>query len=311
MKLNRFETQAKQALKQCLADIPFLEISEAVATRRAGPDLVLRIELPQGQRTIIAECKDSGQPRWIREAVNQILRYKESFPDAYPAVIAPYISPAAAEICRREGVGYADLAGNCWLAFDQVYIRKEGQPNPFSERRELRSLYSPKASRILRVLLFNPCSREIDPDRKSTTVIQSLLGSMEMSRENFESRLRGTLDRIEICNRDREVPIEVRLYSEKPSFRVVAAGNTLFLGAINPRDASGEIPLYETVENHDGASLHGAAHSHFQRVWADSTPVEVQTTATVQSLAAHPMAQEPGANSRSSRFSVVSGSIAS
>ncbi|MEE8161795.1 MAG: type IV toxin-antitoxin system AbiEi family antitoxin [Acidobacteriota bacterium] len=156
MKLNGFETQAKQALKQCLADIPFLEISEAVATRRAGPDLVLRIELPQGQRTIIAECKDSGQPRWIREAVNQILRYKESFPDAYPAVIAPYISPAAAEICRREGVGYADLAGNCWLAFDQVYIRKEGQPNPFSERRELRSLYSPKASRILRVLLLNP-----------------------------------------------------------------------------------------------------------------------------------------------------------
>jgi len=67
--------------------------------------------------------------------------------------IAPYISPAAAAICDQYQVGYFDLAGNCRLAFDQVYIRRQGFPNPTIQKRDLRSLYSPKAERVLRVLL--------------------------------------------------------------------------------------------------------------------------------------------------------------
>jgi hypothetical protein len=67
--------------------------------------------------------------------------------------IAPYISPAAAAICDQYNVGHLDFAGNCRLAFDKVYIRRQGFPNPAVEKRDLRSLYSPKAERVLRVLL--------------------------------------------------------------------------------------------------------------------------------------------------------------
>jgi hypothetical protein len=84
------------------------------------------------------------------------MRYKDQMPGAYPVVMAPYISPQAAEICREEGLGFVDLAGNCRLSFDQVYISKEGKQNPFTRRRDLRSLYSPKAERVLRVLLATP-----------------------------------------------------------------------------------------------------------------------------------------------------------
>jgi hypothetical protein len=49
-----------------------------------------------------------------------------------------------------------DLAGNCYLSFDTVFILREGALNPFMKRRGLRSLYSPKAERILRVLLNQP-----------------------------------------------------------------------------------------------------------------------------------------------------------
>jgi len=68
--------------------------------------------------------------------------------------MAPYISPQAAEICAKEGIGYLDLAGNCRLSFGQVFIRREGIRNPFARKRDLRSLYAPKSTRILRVLLM-------------------------------------------------------------------------------------------------------------------------------------------------------------
>lgn len=49
-----------------------------------------------------------------------------------------------------------DLAGNCRIVFDEVFIQKSGQRNPVVVKRDLRSLYSPRTTRVLRVLLENP-----------------------------------------------------------------------------------------------------------------------------------------------------------
>jgi len=87
--------------------------------------------------------------------INQILRYRDLFPDAYGIFLAPYISQKAGELFRKEGIGYLDLAGNCYICFDNVYIEQEGRPNVYKEKRDLRSLYSPKAERVIRILLNN------------------------------------------------------------------------------------------------------------------------------------------------------------
>jgi hypothetical protein len=50
--------------------------------------------------------------------------------DAYGIFIAPYISPDAGKICEDAGIGYLDLAGNCLLSFETIYIRQAGAPNP-------------------------------------------------------------------------------------------------------------------------------------------------------------------------------------
>lgn len=151
---------ALKAIEACLADVPFAQLMvsggwEPIADG-PRPAVVVRLALPDREQVLVVEVRSSGQPRLIREAVNQLLRYLREFPGAYGVVVAPYISSAAAEICAREGIGYVDLAGNCRLAFDQIYIRREGNPNPFATKRDLRSLYSPKAERVLRVLLANP-----------------------------------------------------------------------------------------------------------------------------------------------------------
>ena len=157
---KNIEKSAKNALLSCLSKIPFLKVIEVQETSSKKSDhqfdVTAKIKLPEGVMNLIAEVKGSGQPRLAREAVNQMLRYKDKVPDAYFVFIAPYISSKAAEICESEGVGYLDLSGNCLLSFDKIFIQKSDYPNQFKEKRDLKSLYAPKAERILRVLLCNP-----------------------------------------------------------------------------------------------------------------------------------------------------------
>ncbi|MBW2261108.1 MAG: hypothetical protein JRG91_03965 [Deltaproteobacteria bacterium] len=102
------------------------------------------------------EIGRNGEPRLARQAASQLHRYRESFQGAYGVFVAPYISPKAAEICKGEEIGYVDLCGNCRLSFDDVDIEREGRPNQRGKKRDLRTLYSPRATRVLRVLLAGP-----------------------------------------------------------------------------------------------------------------------------------------------------------
>lgn len=156
---GELERKAREALRSCLSRVPFLKIEDLkrqTSKKAVKPDFLVKLAVPEGDKVLVVEIKANGQPRVAREAVNQILRYRDLFPDSYGIFLAPYISPKAGKICRQEGIGYLDLAGNCYLCFDGVYIEQEGKPNVFKEKRDLRSLYSPKAERVLRVLLNNP-----------------------------------------------------------------------------------------------------------------------------------------------------------
>lgn len=163
MKNNKSDIfkSAKAALFSCLSEVSFLKVidaSDLMYGDHVQADLIVRLEFPDTKMLLIAEVKGNGQPRQAREAVNQILRYRSKISDAYFVFIAPYISQRAAEICRAENIGYLDLSGNCLLSFDKIFIEKKDYPNQFKEKRVLKSLYSPKAERILRVLLCNPGS---------------------------------------------------------------------------------------------------------------------------------------------------------
>ena len=138
----------------------------------------------------------------------------------------------------------------------------------------------------VRLLLFNPSAREIDPDRKHTTVIQSQLVAMEMSQEAFQTKIVATLNRVKALNRDRAKPIEVRLYSTKPSFRMLVAGETAFLGSIDPRDATGELPMVQVERLSEEPSLHAAARAQFIQVWGESCPLEINTSVPADRQAA-------------------------
>ena len=67
-----------------------------------------------------------------------------------------YIGPQSARILKDNDLGYVDLSGNCYLAFEHVLIEKEGKRNVRPSTRPLRSLFAPRATRVVRVLLAEP-----------------------------------------------------------------------------------------------------------------------------------------------------------
>jgi len=165
VKYGDLKLQFDALLRGLLGRVPFLKIASLRKDARASSDSADRADLvahvTAGDRkwTLAVEAKRSAQPRDVRTAVLQLESYLKHLPkDAprYGVLLAPFLSEESAKICTEAGIGYADLAGNARLAFDQVFIQTRGADNPFREKRETRSLFAPRAARVLRVLLQGP-----------------------------------------------------------------------------------------------------------------------------------------------------------
>src|ERR1700694_2159938 len=158
---SALEIEALRKVRDLLEPVPFVSIGAeskepANIADRWRPDFVLDLKAGDDAWVLIGEVKSDGQPRHVRGAVLQLKDYVQRLvstgADArpYPVFVAPFVSPASAEICKEADVGFADLAGNCRLAFGHVYIEKSAAGNPFRQRRVQRSLFSAKSGRVLR-----------------------------------------------------------------------------------------------------------------------------------------------------------------
>ena len=157
MKIKTDQMAAIQALREYLEEVPFLKLLNSPSLEKvSNSDFQVKIRIKNRALTLMAEYRSNGQPRIARQSILQIKKWLSEGRGDYGIFSAPYISPDVAKICKDAGIGYVDLAGNFFLSFETIYVYREGKPNPSVQRRELRSLYSPKAERILRVLLSQP-----------------------------------------------------------------------------------------------------------------------------------------------------------
>ena len=119
-------------------------------------DMAVKFRLGEQEHLVVLEVSALGQPRQIRAAVTRLEDIRRERPGAYPVAAAVYIGPQSARILKNHNLGYLDLSGNCYLAFEQVHIEKEGKRNVRPSTRPLRSLFAPRATRVVRVLLAEP-----------------------------------------------------------------------------------------------------------------------------------------------------------
>ena len=132
---------------------------EETADARIGSqtvDLLAKFKLGDHEQTMVIDVVSLGQPRQIRAAVTKMSDVRKVMPAAYPVASSVYIGSQSAKILKDNGLGFVDLSGNCYLAFEHVLIEKDGKRNVRPSTRPLRSLFAPRATRVVRALLAEP-----------------------------------------------------------------------------------------------------------------------------------------------------------
>lgn len=153
-------------LSNLLSRVPFIEeqaweVSFPMGMEPTAPrlDVVGWVKVRKKKYTLVVEYKQQAEPRQVRMQIEQLRHLMRQVGNEHPTygiVAASWLSDQSKHICLQHGVGYMDLTGACHLSFDQVFIEHSGTPNPRPEKRSLKSLFSPKASRILKVMLERP-----------------------------------------------------------------------------------------------------------------------------------------------------------
>lgn len=151
--------EARQAILstlQRITELADLKVEPETWTEKSRADLLVSFRKQNDRKTLLVEVGSSGQPRLARAAVHSLIALRLNRPGTYGVFVAPYISDASAAICKENGIGYIDFVGNCWLHFNSIFIEIKGNPNRFHRKSKLKSLFKPKAERVLRALLHEP-----------------------------------------------------------------------------------------------------------------------------------------------------------
>ena len=157
------------AVRDLLRDVSSVEVNSVEYERKIGRadsvDGLLGSSYPGGNYALVIQVKSNGAPRFVRLGVYQLESYVARLRRSgelnggrrvIPMLVSPYLSPESRAICTYRDVAYLDLAGNVRLALDTVYIERTVADKPGSQTRALRSIFTPKAGAILRVLLRDP-----------------------------------------------------------------------------------------------------------------------------------------------------------
>ncbi|MYI68233.1 MAG: hypothetical protein F4103_05600 [Boseongicola sp. SB0673_bin_14] len=163
------ESAALDTVRALLQRVPNIQIAAVRHKEHLASDYRLDASIEFGHDGIcyalLIELKLDGAPRHVRYAVYQLesciahlnrSRHKGLTRRFIPFLVSPYLSPMSRSICLDHNVAYLDLCGNARLEFGNVYIERSVPDRPKSEVRAQRSLFTPRAGAILRVLLRDP-----------------------------------------------------------------------------------------------------------------------------------------------------------
>jgi Transcriptional regulator, AbiEi antitoxin, Type IV TA system len=157
--VKEVEGYAVEALRELLDEIPGITVEslERETLRDKEVDITASIEVSGQKYILVCEVKQSGQPRFVRDAIHQLGDFARCFAKPVtPVLIAPYLSNESRELCLQNKISFLDFEGNARLTFGTVLIDRVRANKPAPERREFRSLFKPKSAQVLRVLLRRP-----------------------------------------------------------------------------------------------------------------------------------------------------------
>ena len=159
--LNLNEKEIIDSLLQRLAEIlPDARIEKIeLGDNKSLWDAGIKVRIGQSSKWLRCEVKTKGEPWYLYQAIGKLTQAPEVKKGDYPVVIVPHISEQGQKVCKKAGIGYIDLNGNIFLKFKSVFIEKVSRKEAVlrtKKRFTSKVPFSPKSSRILRLLLENP-----------------------------------------------------------------------------------------------------------------------------------------------------------
>lgn len=164
---------------------------EVEVGRKQRVDFLVTLRTGSKIEKVVCEVKALGEPRIISQTAVQLNEYSKLADNAYPVFVAPYVSERGREICKSLGIGFVDLLGNAYLKFGSVFIERFAKEAPKREQRMLKSIFAPKATRVIRKMLAIPEKRwTLQPlaDTADVSLAQAFKVVKKLESQNFATR---------------------------------------------------------------------------------------------------------------------------
>lgn len=125
------------------------------------PDEIVRPDyvLQAGPLKFAIEAKNTDDIAHVDAAIRRLAAAQYTVPDAVPLLVVPYMGPKARQYASLRGTSWMDLSGNADIRGPGIRILIDGKPNRFAAPGRPSTAFSPRASRIARVMLAAPDRR--------------------------------------------------------------------------------------------------------------------------------------------------------
>ncbi len=154
-------TDHANTVERILRDLlgTWLDVPDVVALPL--PDEIVRPDyvLQAGPVKFAVEAKNTDDIAHVDFAIRQLAAVQCTGPDAVLLLVVPYMGPKAKRYVSSHDVSWMDLSGNADIRGPGVRILIDGKPNRFAAPGRPSTAFSPRASRIARVMLANPDRR--------------------------------------------------------------------------------------------------------------------------------------------------------
>ena len=155
-------------------------------------DAQVELELHGQKILLLAEIKNVDRRPALAQIKEQLEKaIADQFPDYLPLLVAPYMTDAMAEECRRIDLPFADTAGNLFVRTGNTLLYIVGRPRPDYMGRAQKGL-TPAGMKIIFALLCKPELAGM-AYRRIGAVAQVALGAVGPVLQNLE--MRGFLGR--------------------------------------------------------------------------------------------------------------------
>ncbi len=147
------EADILRRIPELLGDLSGLTPEPLSKGKSKAADVVVRL----GGRLLVVEARSNSRAGVMAEAAQRVVSLAHQFgPEAVPLIAVPFMGDVGRRICEQSGVGFVDLSGNANIKAPPLVIRVEGRPNRFVRRGRPSSVFAPKSSRVVRLLLLEP-----------------------------------------------------------------------------------------------------------------------------------------------------------